>query len=100
MSVRENLPDIQNLKFMVYHCWHLPGVAGSADCHVSITFQPFLQYIDYFYSSQTFNGTMCMCEACSILLSAAVYVLCIPHKSSYCLFTFFVCTLYHCLLNI
>ena len=29
-------------------------------------------YCDYFDSPQTFNGTMCMCVACSILLSAAV----------------------------
>jgi len=43
VSVRsQNLPDIQNLKFMVQHCWHLPGTAGSADCHISTTVQPFL----------------------------------------------------------
>ena len=43
VSVRsQNLPDIYNLKFMVQHCWHLPGIAGSADCHISTTVQPFL----------------------------------------------------------
>ena len=43
ISVRsQNLPDIQNLKFMVQHCWHLPGIAGSADCHISTTVQPFI----------------------------------------------------------
>ena len=29
-------------------------------------------YCDYFDSPQTFHGTVCMCVACSILLSAAV----------------------------
>ena len=29
-------------KFMVLHCWHYPGLAGSTDCHVNVTFQPFL----------------------------------------------------------
>jgi len=36
-------------------------------------------YCDYFDSPQTFHGTMCMCVACSILLSAAVC----SHYSSY-----------------
>ena len=42
-------------------------------------------------------------QAYSILLSAAVYVLCIPLKGSYCTVHFLpglVCTLYYCLLNI
>ena len=43
VSVRsQNLPDIQNWKFMVQHCWHLPGITGSVDCHISTTVQPFL----------------------------------------------------------
>ena len=43
ISVRsQNLPAIQNLKFMVQRCWHLPGIAGSVDCHISTTVQPFL----------------------------------------------------------
>jgi len=29
-------------KFMVLHCWHYPGLAGSTDCHVNVAFQPFL----------------------------------------------------------
>ena len=32
----------------------------------------FVVYCDYFDSPQTFHGIVCMCVACSILLSAAV----------------------------
>ena len=52
------------MKVMVLHCWHYPGLAGSTDCHVNVSFQSFCPRL--------------IC--CSLLLSSAPLLPSQPHS--------------------